>query len=408
MSRNFTINVYPEPIEFSLTFDGDTSDPTVVYDKAVSMKNFLGKLKAAGWEVEKGTAAQVDPDETVLWAYELSEDSQAFDGDRGQGSKEDARKNALSALSFIMRDEAGEAVDIALKISQDFYRDIDGKTFKGHVNLIEKIDQSLGDHRFFIKGEDPHETYAQNGINVKFSQPFDTFDEAVEVFDEICASSKMGEYIDKVLDAETAPKEIPLVLWPETGNWCHKDDLANKLSAGSNQNYISYEFLEASAWNPKTERVERELDQGYYISIEVEKFIKDFKYVQAMDPQTDKEALLGRDYVYALKKFNEYQMKVFANKASSGTLEEKYQETLDLLKQFEKKDLRKDQDLSKQVDLCSKLYSKAKETNQKYYADRFVEEANKVIAYLNGGNKPVDLQSAVKSLNIELSPLRLK
>lgn len=90
-------------------------------------------------------------------------------------------------------------------------------------------------------------------------------------------------------------------------------------------------------------------------------------------------------------------------------LEKKFQEVLSLLKQFEKKDLRKDENLSKQVDLCSKLYNKAKEdTNIKYYSDRFVEEADKMIAYLKGDNKPVDLQSAVNSLSIKLPPLTLK
>lgn len=120
MPRHFAINVYPEPIEFSLTFDGDTSDPTVVYDKAISMKNFLGRLKAASWEVEKGVAAQVNPYESISWCYELSEGGHAFDGDRGAGCMEDARQNALVALNFIMKNEGEEGGDIELKVTQDF------------------------------------------------------------------------------------------------------------------------------------------------------------------------------------------------------------------------------------------------------------------------------------------------
>lgn len=321
MPRHFAINVYPEPIEFSLTFDGDTSDPTVVYDKAISMKNFLGRLKAASWEVEKGVATQVDPDESILWCYELSEGGHAFDGDRGAGCMEDARQNALAALNFIMKNEGEEGGDIELKITQDFYRDIDGKVYKGRVDFIEKIDRGTGDHRFFIKGEDPHGTYAKNGINVKFSQPFETFESAAAVFEKICSSSQMDEYVDMVWDPETSPSEISLIVWPETGEWCHKESLVDKINAGSGHNYVSYEFLEAHSWNPKTERIERELDQGYYIALEVQQFVQDFKYVESMDPQIDKEKTLGRDYAYVIKKLNEYQMKLIASNANSGNLE---------------------------------------------------------------------------------------
>lgn len=89
--------------------------------------------------------------------------------------------------------------------------------------------------------------------------------------------------------------------------------------------------------------------------------------------------------------------------------EEKYQEALSLLEQIDKKSLRGDKDLSKQIDLCSKLYNRAKEDGgSEYYQKMFIEEADKMIAYLNGGSKPVDLQSAVNSLNIKLSPLTLK
>lgn len=320
MSRNFTINVYPEPIEFSLTFDGDTTDPTVVHDQAISMKNFLGRLKAAGWEVEKGVAVQVDPDESISWCYELSEAGHAFDGDRGAGCMEDARQNALSALNFIMKNEGEEGGDIELKITQNFYRDIDGKAYKGRVDFIEKIDRGTGDHRFFIKGEDPHEIYAKNGIAVRFSHLFETYESAAAVFEKICSSSQINEYIDMVWDPETSPSEISLIVWPETGEWCSKEVLADKINAGSGHNYISFEVLEASSWNPETERIERELDQGYYITIEVQEFIKDFKYVQSLDPQIDKEKTLGRDYAYVIKKLNEYQMKSIASTVSGGNI----------------------------------------------------------------------------------------
>jgi hypothetical protein len=79
--------------------------------------------------------------------------------------------------------------------------------------------------------------------------------------------------------------------------------------------------------------------------------------------------------------------------------EEKYQEVLSLLKQSGS-NLKKDKELSKQIDLCSKLYNKVKEennNNNKYYENRFIEEANKLISYINGDT--LAFQSSIKSIN---------
>lgn len=179
MQRSLEIKVFQEePIEFSLTFEGNTPDPTVIYAKAPSEEAFVEKMKLAGWEVEKGEVRGVELDPSPKWFWEIHEDGKAIDGNLGYSSKEEAEDDAKAALEFITRND---------------------------------------------------------------------------------------------------PRRIKVCIWPGTGKWCRLENKDDCIAEGYGNEYICRDMDVAVVWNPKTQKVEEEPDQDYYIAIEVDEFVKQFQ-----------------------------------------------------------------------------------------------------------------------------------